>query len=244
MSFNLFGEVDLWDIEEPDHPAKFTLEILYVVANHPVWFREDTRTIYRILDPFAGVGRIHLLPTYWGMPDGEGIRTIGIELEPEWARTRPGTLVGNALNLPFKAGSIDAIVTSPTYGNRMADTYDGRDGSSRHTYRISLGRIPSRDSSAVMQWGVQYRHFHYRVIAEMWEVLSPGGLLFLNMCDHIRDHKVMPVVQWWWDALETLGFTMLDKVSIQTPHLKHGANSEARVENETIILARKDIEIA
>jgi hypothetical protein len=39
------------------------------------------------------------------------------------------------------------------YENRFADTYDGRDGSKRYTYRIALGRMPTEGSAAVFQWG-------------------------------------------------------------------------------------------
>src|SRR5690606_36840269 len=78
--------------------------------------------VLRVLDPFAGVGRIHEL-----MDRRTWITTTGIEIEPEWAACHPRTEVGDALHLPFPDGSFDAITSSPCYGNRMADTHEPRD---------------------------------------------------------------------------------------------------------------------
>lgn len=78
-----------------------------------------------VLDPFAGVGKIHTLENH----------TSGIELEPEWAAQAPInkgiTIVGDALErmrewATFYVG-FDAVVTSPTYGNRMADHHDAKE---------------------------------------------------------------------------------------------------------------------
>jgi tRNA G10 N-methylase Trm11 len=93
----------------------------------------------RVLDPFAGTGRIHELENW----------TVGVEIEPEWATMRDGTIVANALNLPFRDASFDAVVTSPTYGNRLADHHDARDSSRRHSYKHDLGRdLHSENSRA------------------------------------------------------------------------------------------------
>jgi tRNA G10 N-methylase Trm11 len=55
------------------HPAKFSDEILARIHVH------DTDSPLRplILDPFAGTGKVHRL---------DGIRSIGVEIEPEWTR--------------------------------------------------------------------------------------------------------------------------------------------------------------
>lgn len=75
--------------------------------------------ILHVLDPFAGVGGIHdLADDRWN--------TYGVELEPEWAHQHPRTRVGDATALEWGDDSVDVVATSPCYGNRMADTYDGR----------------------------------------------------------------------------------------------------------------------
>lgn len=88
------------------HPAKFTDVILATIAD------QLYGVTGRVLDPFAGTGRIHRL----ARPD---LETVGVEIEPEWAAQHPNTVVGDALHLPFPDESFDAICTSPTYGNRM-----------------------------------------------------------------------------------------------------------------------------
>jgi hypothetical protein len=131
------------------HPAKFSGPVLEQLRH--LVDREVTDVgRLRVLDPFAGVGGIHTLAT-------PTVMTVGVELEPEWANQHPATLVGNALDLPFANNSFDAVITSPCYGNRLADHHEARDMSIRHTYRHALGRPPSGSSSAVLQWGEAYR---------------------------------------------------------------------------------------
>lgn len=72
------------------HPAKYSASIIDrfrdLVADHNV--------TGRVLDPFAGTGRIHLL--------AEGLfadlDTVGVELEPEWANLHPRTIAVHALS--------------------------------------------------------------------------------------------------------------------------------------------------
>lgn len=98
------------------HPAKYSDALLPV-------FNELLNGCVKVLDPSAGTGKIHSLH----------YDTIGIEIEREWAELHNKTLVGDATNLPFKDGEFDAICTSPTYGNRMADSHTAKDNSIRNT---------------------------------------------------------------------------------------------------------------
>jgi SAM-dependent methyltransferase len=204
------------------HPAKFSDPILDVLR--PI----VAALPGPILDPFAGTGRIHEL----GRDD-----TFGIELEPEWADQHERTAVGNALALPYVAESFGSIVTSPTYGNRFADQYDGRDGSRRHTYRIALDRPLSPDNSGALQWGVAYRDFHRKAWREAWRVLIPGGRFVLNVSDHIRKDEVVPVTVWHLTTLEALGFQAIAGGwhEVRTRRQRDGANYDARVPFESII---------
>lgn len=106
------------------HPAKFSDSVLDVIA--PILKNEARRKGgIRVLDPFAGVGKVHLLATE---PRAQyPIRIVGVELEPEWANQHPNNEVGDALNLRWRAGSFDAIVTSPVFGNRMSDSHDAKE---------------------------------------------------------------------------------------------------------------------
>ena len=69
-----------------------------------------------VLDPFAGVARTDAF--------GDAVTLVCSELERDWATG----VVADALRLPYRAGCFDAIATSPTYGNRMADHHEAKDG--------------------------------------------------------------------------------------------------------------------
>lgn len=126
-----------------------------------------------VLDPFAGVGRIHEL-------ERPGRVTVGVEIELEWAATHPHTVCGDSTSLPFPNETFDYIATSPTYGNRMADHHNARDDSRRFTYKHMLGRDLHPNNSGRMQWGAPYRRLHETVWAECWRVLKPDGRLIIN----------------------------------------------------------------
>lgn len=246
------------------HPAKWSKEVLEEIAAYAV--REALRNPAELLacDPFAGVGLARLraaLPEHWTV--------IGGELEPEWAAASgPGCVVADALRPPWGPDSIDVVVSSLAYGNRMADSYPGggvcrrcaglgtvsplidpspcdrcggggRDVSSRMTYRIALGRPLSRGSAARVQWGPEFRGLHGRALARMAHYLKPGGLVMLNLSNHIRGRQVVPVVEWHLHALVRLGFLVQEVREVGTRRYGHGANREARVDAEHLLMFRK-----
>lgn len=108
-------------VQTPEHPAKFSRKILdrlrEMLAVEAVRVGQ-----LKVLDPFAGVGGVHELAE-------ETVQTIGYELQPEWAATHADTVCGSVLELGsvFPAGTFDVILTSPCYGNRMADSHDAKD---------------------------------------------------------------------------------------------------------------------
>jgi tRNA G10 N-methylase Trm11 len=172
-----------------------------------------------VLDPFAGTGRLHQLDHY---------RTIGLEIEPEWAELHSATMVGDATELPLADAVVDAVVTSPTYGNRMADHHEARDGSYRRTYRHALGRPLAQGNSGSLQWGDRYRDLHEHAWSEVRRVLRPGGFLLLNVKDHQRCGRRVEVCVWHLAVLERLGFTLTATVEVETNGFRYGANRAVR----------------
>lgn len=174
---------------EPDHPAPYSASVLAVLE---LILQEETERQgrrLRVLDPFGGVGRIHLLE--------EHADTFSTEIQHRWASTVPGrSITANARHLPVATRSVDIIMTSPCYGNRMADTYDGSgdrctapgcdagnvgdaspDGwvdcetcmgsgfavSKRYTYTIAHGsKLHPDNAAAGMHWGAGKRGDRYR----------------------------------------------------------------------------------
>ena len=188
---------------------------------------------YLVLDPFAGVGKIHDLPDKVSWP----MRTTGVEIEPEWAICHPSTTQGNVLELWDMYGSdgFDAVVTSPAYGNRLADAHTARDGSLRRSYTHDLGRKLHSENSGKMQWGKAYRRFHRQAWEQVAAMVKPGGRLVLNVSDHIRDGQRMYVSDFHFIQVHMNGFALVDATRVVTRRLGYGANRELRVPSELVL---------
>lgn len=243
-----------------DHPAMFSRELIGPLA-------DTIRGRASVLDPFAGTGRIHAIADVAGVP-----RSTGVELEAEWANAErfPGPeriqIVGDALAVvpTFRPGSFDAVLTSPAYGNRMADKHEakdlcktcggsgvvgsadcpacrGRGLSRRNTYRHRLGRALSQNNGGGLQWGPEYRELHRAIWAVCVTALAPGGVFVVNCSDHIRAGEVIDVCGWHAKALAELGLGVAQVTNVETRRQRHGANGHLRVAGEQIIVATKPL---
>lgn len=210
------------------------------MSNHPATYPNNVLTAIEdalghaslVLDPFAGTGRIHELAT-------KDRKTLGYEIEPEWAALHPHTICGDSRNMALiPDASIDVVATSPAYGNRMSDSYAG-DGTPRYTYRVALGRPLTDGSGAALQWGAEYRTVHEAVWRECWRVLRPEGRLLLNCKDHIRHGKRQFVTAWHVACLKRIGFVYAGRRRIPTPGQRHGANGDLRLDWEVLVALEK-----
>lgn len=204
------------------HPSKFSDPILQQIAEMLV---NDSDYRPLVLDPFAGTGKVHELSV---------VRCVGVEIEPEWAAMHPDNVVADTLALPFPDATFEGLITSPTYGNRMADAHDARDGSVRHSYTHTLGRKLHRNNSGQMQWGDDYRTFHDRAWTECLRVLQPGAFVIINISNHIRKFEEQYVTEWHLRWFLEHGCTVRDLARVRTKRHREGANYKARVDGENV----------
>lgn len=220
------------------HPAPFSDPI---VKRLDRLVRAEAKKVgfVNVLDPFAGVGRIHRLhrPGY--------VETTGIEIEPEWAEANELTICGDLFDVVKRwrgRRRFRVIATSPTYGNRFADHHDAKDDSRRHGYAHDLGRLPTAGSSGVLPWGPRYWSFHAAAYRTLLSVAEPGGLGLFNVSDFVRHKEIVHAVEWHLGALYGAGWVMEPgerPVTIETRRMRHGANHEARVDHEVILRMRR-----
>lgn len=213
------------------HPAPFSQEILDLVQ-----FRQLLPK-GRILDPFAGIGRVHRLCD-------DDHDTVGVEIEPEWADAHPRTIKGNALSLPFPDESFDGAFTSPCYGNRMADSHNAKDASSRRSYTHDLRTAtgdPTRklhpdNSGTLYAWDPRYWQFHEKAWAELRRVLKRKHPFVLNVSDCVRNGRPIPVVARHIVLLESIGFELAAEYPVRTPRMRKGENHDARAKREFVLV--------
>lgn len=123
---------------------------------------------------------------------------------------------------------------------RDCPTCKGTGLSWRNTYAHALRRAGGElvpGSAAAMHWGRRYRLFHRDALAEMIRVVVPGGLLAINMSNHIADGDEQDVVGWWVNQIIVAGCILRAVLPIETPRNRNGENREVRVDAERLILA-------
>lgn len=211
------------------HPATFTNSFIEIFYNL-------LKDCDEVLDPFAGVGKLSLIKDH-----GFKGRIVCNELEPEWANESEYNVdewhIGDAANMSWcQDNRFDAICTSPTYGNRMADHHNAKDNSRRITYTHYLGRKLNDQNTGKMQWGVEYREKHIKIYKECIRVLKNDGIMVVNISDHIRKGNVIPVCKWHKNTLIELGMNLINDIQIETPRMKFGRNSELRITHEHIFV--------
>ncbi len=224
------------------HPAKYSGPLL----SHLARFVDGA---WSILDPFAGTGRVGLIRQHLvAWPDAA---ICAIELEPAWAAECKGNdcdfvATGDARHVRrLFCRHFDAVVTSPAYGNRMADAANWAPGRKHSTYTSAIRQTVGDDAAnlqpgnaGAMQWGDEYRALHREVWAEMWEAIEAGGRLVLNVADHYRDGELQRVPEWHVSVLLALGFVLRDWIDVPTARYGFGANAELRAP-ELVILFEK-----
>lgn len=257
----------------PKHPATFSVPIqTELVDMLDAEIRRQAKDYpLNVLDPFAGVGTIHNLVDEAELPLVTFGLELQPEWAAAHPQTVCGSVL--EVDRIFERPMFEVIATSPCYGNRMADSQDAQErckacggtgrmvstacprceGTGRNTYerntythklRESGAEPVARDDNAcVMQWGARYRTFHDQAWTACDQVLVPGGLVLLNIKNHVRTVRGVQaeqrVVEFHINTFFRLGYTLKETRSIPTRGLAHGQNHDVRTDAELVVALRK-----
>lgn len=224
-------------IEKRPHPAKFSKQLIPHIAE---MIPEDC---YYICDPMAGVGQLLLLHEHY--PRGDFIFDFN-ELESEWVNQIPKVHPTRSIHCmdakDYKlADDIDIIITSPPYGNRMADFFmsETRPESMKGRYAGDLGRRLTEGSVASQKFGDRYRSNISHIYGNIFDQMRSGSYFLLNVSNFIRNHKEENVIGFYLNLFSEY-FHLEEFRKVKTPRNRgHGANANLRVEHEVLILWRK-----
>jgi DNA modification methylase len=212
------------------NPAKFTDSILEEIAK-----QVNHKNIKGVcLDPFAGSGKIAKIKQF------TNIEIHCNDIEDGWKEDYDVDVwYHQDAEFLVTDRTFDAIITSPTYGNRMADHHKANDGSRRITYTHRYGQKLSDGNTGVMHFGKEYKDKHTRIFTNLRKLLKSNGLLMVNVSNFIRNGEEVDVVGWWKDMLTNVGFSFIEDVPIATPRMKFGANRTKRVQNENLLIWKR-----
>ena len=221
-------------MENRPHPAKYSDPLLPVLSKY---------SYGTVLDIMGGIGKAGFLKKY----NKEIAKVIINELEPEWANQAvyygvDEIIIGDARVLELQ---VDCIVTSPPYGNRMADNFKaGSKGgksptSMRKGYAGDLGRTPTNGSVCCLHFDRGYQE----AIIEIYDAVITNCVFkrfILNVSNFIRQFEVVDVVGFFENYFKEKGFKLIVKIPVKTKRQKGvGANTALRVDNEMVMVFDK-----
>ncbi len=209
------------------HPAKFSDVILDHIATI---IPANTEWIY---DPMAGIGKITEL--------GNAYKYHCNEIELEWSSQIQADIVTacDAKNVMFIPGSV--VITSPPYGNRMADCFiTDNKRSMMGRYAGDLGRRLSKGNAGALNFGNSYTLMMTEIYQSIFNRMSKGESFILNVSNFIKNGVEQNVIGFYLTLFVINGYTLDSCQPINTPRDKrHGANSHVRVDHEVVMKWRK-----
>lgn len=168
------------------HPAKYSNELLPILAKY---------AFGHVVDIMGGTGKAGLLKKFQ-----PSITKVTInELEPEWATQATENnvdeiIVGDAAKLKINC---DVIVTSPPYGNRLADNFkSSKPRPKTMAYALDLKRDPSEGSVCCKHFGRGYEDLMARIYDSVFENCRFKRFV-LNVSNFICNWQEIDVVAWY-----------------------------------------------
>ena len=154
----------------------------------------------------------------------------------------PRTTHGNALALPWADGYFDAVCTSPTYGNRMADHHNAERRQATPHLPAHVRAQACTPTTAARCNGATPTARSTSRPGRRRGGCSTGRRVRAQIKDHIRGGVVQPVTEWHVMTLCGLGFVEREHKRINTPSMRYGRNADKRVEYESVILFTLEVQ--
>lgn len=119
--------------------------------------------------------------------------------------------------------------------------------SKRNTYAHALQRagqqpVGGPTDATLMGWGPAWRDLHVRALAEAYRVVRPGGLLVVNISNHMvtertgAEPREQKVVEWFTHAMIAGGGYLWEARRVRTQRNGQGANRDARAPGEVLLV--------
>jgi len=223
------------------HPATFPVRAQKLMADIA-----NNLGVTDVLDIFGGIGNIGGMKKY-----GYKGKISANEIEPKWGgvstiveQKRRGvdiSTIGDSRHLKNKDNSVQAIFTSPTYGNLMGL----KSPSKKDSYQAFAGGKLEKGNTGGEVWGPKYEQLHREVYDEAFRVVRPGGYFVLNMKDKpitatsqknrwipkkgstvFVEDNIMKATDWHVKALEDAGFKTVDRMTFDEPNIIKGSGTQ------------------
>lgn len=228
------------------HPARFSTEIIGVVREL-LNARYQSKPEEVLFDPFAGTGEaLRALANDLFMDYG------GVEIEPAFI-VAPNIKQGDATDLSSYPTVPYIIFTSPAYPNGMADHFEAKDDSKRHTYRKANALLEGADRELHPNNQARYgyrgtkrhgkstkRDEYWRIAREAVMCWGSAEMILLNVSDfkHSRG-EIEPLVQDWRTLLSSFGWSAQTEIPVGTKRQRQGANGNERMDVEVVVVAER-----
>jgi hypothetical protein len=216
------------------HPARWSEPVLrqlhLYLVNEPL----------HIHDPFAGTGN-----RLGDLADWIGAGFSGTEIEPEWI-VDDRVMCGDSTDAGTYPREPFIVVTSPVYPNGMTDHFRAVPGDRRMTYRHQLATTTGGDRELhphnMGRYGNAIRR-GAKSEATYWDLANRcvrwwPDKVYVNVKDCYALGRRVEVVKGWEVLLESHGYGG-SRIRVPTPGYRDGANREARVYHEVILIGER-----
>jgi hypothetical protein len=225
----LMGTERLRLVTSREHGAQFTRALLDALPDE--WLEDE----HGVLDPFAGPGT-----RLGAWCDRHGLVFAGFDIEV-WPRHDSRVAQADATDPASYPEGDHLVVTSPTYGNGINDHFTPKDPNRRdNTYRTWLGHDLHENNSGryTVRHGGSKEVRYWEINLEAVTIWAHRGFdALVNVKDFPYSGGVYPLVARWVELLEAHDYRVAERLEVETPGIRYGANTDTVADHEVWLRA-------